>query len=75
MRRDGHKVDHIAEMSPGIDNDTILRQANDNGSLLLTLDKDFGELVFRQGLVHAGVILIRLAGLPPTTKADVVAIA
>ena len=75
LRQDGHEVAYIAEMSPGIDDDTILRQANDNGALLLTLDKDFGELVFRQGLVHAGVILIRLAGLHPSTKADVVATA
>ena len=75
LRQDGHEVAYIAEMSPGIDDDTILRQANDNSALLLTLDKDFGELVFRQGLVHAGVILIRLAGLQPTTKADVVATA
>ena len=32
-------------------------------------------IVFRQGLVHAGAILIRLAGLHPSTKADVVATA
>ena len=62
-------------MSPGIDDDTMLRQANESGALLLTLDKDFGELVFRQGLVHSGVILVRLAGLQPATKADVVATA
>jgi hypothetical protein len=29
----------------------------------VTGDKDFGELVVRQGLVHSGVILLRLAGL------------
>jgi len=75
LRQDGHEVAYIAEMSPGIDDDTILRQANDSGALLLTLDKDFGELVFRQGLVHAGVILIRLAGLHSSTKAGVVATA
>jgi predicted nuclease of predicted toxin-antitoxin system len=40
---------------------------------LLTEDKDFGELVYRLGRVHAGVVLIRLAGLPPSSKADTVA--
>jgi hypothetical protein len=29
---------------------------------------DFGELAFRQGLVHSGVILMRLAGLPASAK-------
>lgn len=75
LRQDGHIVDHIAEMSPGIDDDAILQQANANNALLLTLDKDFGELVFRQRLIHAGVILIRLSGLLPTTKAKIVSAA
>lgn len=72
LRQDGHSVLYIAEMSPGIADDVILAQANDMNALLLTLDKDFGELVFRQGLVYAGVVLIRLAGLQPTTKARIV---
>ncbi len=36
-------------------------------------DKDFGELVFRQRLLASGVILIRLAGLSPESKAEIVA--
>jgi predicted nuclease of predicted toxin-antitoxin system len=30
---------------------------------VVTTDKDFGELVFRQGLAHHGVVLLRLHGL------------
>ncbi|MEZ4868824.1 MAG: DUF5615 family PIN-like protein [Caldilineaceae bacterium] len=74
LRQEGHSVAYIAEMSPGISDDVILAQANADNALLLTLDKDFGELVFRQGLVHAGVILIRLAGLQPITKAQLVTV-
>ena len=40
---------------------------------LLTADKDFGELVYRQKLVHHGVILLRIAGLPLDAKARLVA--
>jgi predicted nuclease of predicted toxin-antitoxin system len=75
LRLDGHEVISIAEQSPGVDDDTVLRRANSTRSLLLTLDKDFGELVFRRGLIHAGVILIRLSGLEARTKAEVVAAA
>ena len=71
LRQEGHHVLYVAEMEPGIDDDVILAQANTENTLLITLDKDFGELVFRQGLVHAGVILIRLAGLSPDTKASI----
>ena len=59
-------------MEPGIDDDIILDRANTQQALLITADKDFGELVFRQHLVHAGVVLLRLAGLMPATKAKVV---
>ena len=41
-------------------------------ALLLTADKDFRELLFRQGRITAGVVLIRLAGLSAETKAVIV---
>ena len=38
----------------------ILDIANKEQRILITLDKDFGELVFKQKLIHSGVILLRL---------------
>ena len=72
LRRDGHEVLYVAEPSPGIDDDAVLGRANEHGALLITADKDFGELVFRLGRVHAGVMLLRLSGVPPRTKAQIV---
>jgi hypothetical protein len=40
--------------------------------LLLTADKDFGEMVFRQRLHTHGIVLVRLAGLSPSRKAEIV---
>jgi len=73
LRQDGHLVWYIAEMEPGIADDTVLDLANQEAALLLTADKDFGELVFRQRRLAPGIVLIRLAGLTPTSKAEVVA--
>lgn len=70
LRQDGHEVLAVAEMEPGIEDTSVLARANERQALLVTEDKDFGELVFRQGLVHAGVVLVRLAGLRTTVKAD-----
>ncbi len=70
LRADGHEVLAVAEMKPGIGDDTVLALANERKALLVTEDKDFGELVFRQGLVHGGVILVRLAGLPASEKGE-----
>ena len=75
IRADGHSVLAVAEMAPGISDDTVLQLANDNGAMLLTADKDFGELIFRQKRLMAGIILIRLAGLSPDEKALVVSLA
>ena len=75
LRRDGHIVLYIAELDPSIDDNAVLHRANQNSALLITADKDFGELVFRMGQIHAGVVLFRLAGLTPETKAEIVAAA
>ena len=75
LREDSHLVWYVAEMAPGISDDVVLDLANREAALLLTADKDFGELVYRQGRLAPGVVLIRLAGLSPMSKADVVAFA
>jgi predicted nuclease of predicted toxin-antitoxin system len=69
LRAAGHHVVYVQELEAGIDDVQVLEHANRSSALLLTSDKDFGELVFRQGLVHAGVILYRLAGLTGERKA------
>jgi predicted nuclease of predicted toxin-antitoxin system len=73
LRSDGHDTVYVAELSPRITDDEVLQEANNRNALLLTEDKDFGELVYRLGRAHSGVVLIRLAGLPPLSKADIVA--
>jgi predicted nuclease of predicted toxin-antitoxin system len=73
LRAAGHHVDYVRELDPGIDDRTVLDLANAGNALLLTSDKDFGELVFRRRLVHAGVNLCRLAGLSMKRKGRIIA--
>ena len=75
LRQDGHQIWYVAEMAPAISDEAVLGIANREAALLLTADKDFGEMVFRQHRFSGGIILIRLAGLSPAHKADVVAAA
>jgi len=72
LRQEGHQVWYVAEMEPGISDDAVLDLSNQKKTLLLTGDKDFGELVFRQGRATSGIVLIRLAGLSQTRKAEIV---
>jgi predicted nuclease of predicted toxin-antitoxin system len=62
-RQDGHTVLAVVELEPSIPDDVVLARANEAEAILLTADRDFGELVFRQCRVTTGVVLIRLAGL------------
>jgi predicted nuclease of predicted toxin-antitoxin system len=73
LRQDGHDVVYVQEHSPSISDDEVLQLANDCDALLLTGDKDFGELVYRLHRVHGGVALIRLGGLTNLTKSEIVA--
>lgn len=75
LRADGHTVAYVAEMRPSITDEEVLDDANRSQSPLLTGDKDFGELLFRLGRVSPGVILVRLAGLSPRLKTQIVAAA
>jgi predicted nuclease of predicted toxin-antitoxin system len=72
LRSDGHDVEYIAEMVPGITDDEVLKHANDGQRVLMTVDKDFGELVFRLRQVALGVVLMRLSGLSSKEKVDLV---
>lgn len=73
LRQNGHLVWYVAEMDPGISDNAVLDLANREGAILLTADKDFGDLVFRQRRIALGVVLFRLAGLSPTSKALIAA--
>ncbi len=49
----------IAERYQGIKDIEVLEITVENKAFLLTEDKDFGELIFRLGHTHYGVLLIR----------------
>jgi predicted nuclease of predicted toxin-antitoxin system len=59
LRAAAHEVLFVAEISPGIADSAVLEIARREDALLLTADKDFGELVFRSREPHRGVLLIR----------------
>ncbi len=73
LRAEGWEVLYVAEMEPDLKDPQVLAMAGEKGALLLTADKDFGELVFRRGLAPGGVLLLRLEGLSPGEKAERVA--
>jgi predicted nuclease of predicted toxin-antitoxin system len=54
----GHDVSSIVSRPlRGCPDDAVLALATEEKRILLTNDRDFGELVFRQQLPHSGVLL------------------
>ena len=72
LRADGFDVEYIAESGAGSTDTEVLAVADGRKCPLVTCDKDFGELVFRQKLASAGVVLIRLEGMTADAKAKTV---
>ena len=66
LRDRGHDVLSVKESLRGTGDPHILAQAQAEQRVLVTHDKDFGELAFRCGLpASSGVVLFRLSGADP----------
>jgi predicted nuclease of predicted toxin-antitoxin system len=72
LRADGHTVHAIRDASAGSPDPDVLAVAVGLQAVLLTQDKDFGELVYRLKMDHRGIILIRLAGMTSAERAELV---
>lgn len=48
----------------------IIKIANDENRILLTNDKDFGEIVFRQKFISSGILLLRIYGQKVEKKVE-----
>ena len=60
LRVGGHDTTWvIADYRPGMSDEEVLAAAHYERRTLLTHDTDFGDLIFRRHLQHAGVVLVR----------------
>ncbi|HEX9837028.1 MAG TPA: DUF5615 family PIN-like protein [Alphaproteobacteria bacterium] len=68
LRDAGHDVAWIRADAPGSSDDEVLARAMRERRILLTFDKDFGELAWRARLPEdCGVVLVRLP-MPPAAR-------
>jgi predicted nuclease of predicted toxin-antitoxin system len=59
-RASGLEMSSIREIQPGAGDDTVLAMSQAEGRVLVTFDRDFGDMAFRHGRqASAGVILLR----------------
>jgi predicted nuclease of predicted toxin-antitoxin system len=59
LRAAGHDVVAVAELSPQAEDETVMDMAVRQERILLTEDKDFGQLVYASGRASGGVLFLR----------------
>lgn len=68
LRAAGHDVLAVKESLPGADDETVLERAQTEERVVITHDKDFGELAYRVRLPSGcGIVLLRMSGRDPET--------
>ena len=73
LRQAGHDVTSVLEISAGAKDTAVLDRAARENRILLTFDRDYGELIYRRNLpAPAGVIYLRFAPETPEEAAIVV---
>jgi predicted nuclease of predicted toxin-antitoxin system len=72
LREAGHEVVAVVEISPRADDDDVLEMARRRSEILLTEDKDFGQLVYADEQATGGVILMRYPANARSKLANVI---
>ena len=69
----GYDAVSVASIMPRADDIEILQYAYAENRLVVTNDKDFGDLIFRSQALHRGVVLLRLQDESGKTRINVLA--
>ena len=72
LRDQSHEVFSVYEEARGMADQDVLSKAHAEDWILVTNDKDFGEMVYRERKPHCGVILLRLNDERASSKTDAV---
>lgn len=73
LREKGHEVLAVAESMSGSKDEEILSLAAREGLILLTFDRDYGELIYLRGMAAPlGVVYLRFVPDRPSQPAEVV---
>ena len=71
LRGADHEVFSVFDEARGMTDDEVLTKASSENWILITNDKDFGEMIFRERRVHHGVVFLRLGDERPANKIQV----
>ena len=72
LQEEGYDTEAVRDIDPRMEDEEIIRTAVSENRMIITMDKDFGELVYHSSMEHSGVLLLRLEDATGTEKLQVV---
>lgn len=69
LAADGYEVLPVRDRDPHLADHVILQWAMQEQYIVVTMDKDFGDLIWKEHLPHAGVVLLRMEDATGPEKA------
>ena len=72
LKENGFDVLSVRDIDSRAKDSQILRWSVDQQRMIISMDKDFGELVYNSGKHHAGVLILRLEDADADTKVAVI---
>jgi predicted nuclease of predicted toxin-antitoxin system len=59
LDKSGYDILSARQINPRISDSEIIDIAAKDNRIVITVDKDFGELIYNSGLMHKGILLLR----------------
>jgi len=72
LRNAGHNVASVLEDTSGARDSEVLRRGHEESRIILTFDRDYGELIYRhKSIVPAGLVFFRFDPATPGEPAEI----
>lgn len=68
FKANNYDVLFVKDECEGVSDDVVLEKSRRDGRVLITCDKDFGDMIFRDQKKHVGIVLLRLIDESPKNK-------
>jgi len=71
LYKNGYDILSVRKLNPRISDSEIINIAAKDNRIIITMDKDFGELIYNSGLIHKGILLLRTENCSGDKKAKI----
>jgi len=71
LYKSGYDILSVRKLNPRMSDSEIINIAAKDNRIVITMDKDFGELIYNSGLIHKGILLLRTENCSGDKKAKI----